>query len=375
MKRLLAYLFLVLGLFVGACTPVEKPTLKTSAASIIETKYNYIKTCKMIQSTQHQHAGWSSTENDIRQAKIRIKNEASSLSGTHFVVTEIVKNIGIGSPVGRIATAVYANIYDCNQKVESQTIETKKPKKKEPEQPKKKEPEQPKIDEDQIVAAASGTGFLVTKTGHAITNNHVIDGCNSLKIHFKGDEIEAKILAIDKVNDLAIIKADINPDKVYSVSKEDVSLLEEIFIAGFPLGKKISASIKTSKGSVTALAGYGDNYSNFQMDAALNRGNSGGPIMDQKGNIVGVAVAHYGKESGVESFNFGVKSSTLKTFASSNNFKFTPASQNELSNKDLGKLITEATIYLECWMSIGQIRKLVSNGESKKAFFSKYNSK
>ena len=92
----------------------------------------------MIQSTQHQHAGWSSTENDIRQAKIRIKNEASSLSGTHFVVTEIVKNIGIGSPVGRIATAVYANIYDCNQKVESQTIETKKPKKKEPEQPKKK---------------------------------------------------------------------------------------------------------------------------------------------------------------------------------------------------------------------------------------------
>ena len=226
MKKLLG--IAVLGLFLNACTPVEKPTLETSAASIIETRYNVVKTCKMIQSTQHQHAGWSTVEHDIRQAKIRIKNEASSLGGTHFVVTEIVKSIDIGSPVGRVANAVYANIYDCNQKVESKTVETKKPKKKEP---KKKEPEQPKIDENKIIAAASGTGFLVTKTGHAITNNHVIDGCNSIKVHFKGDEIDAKILAIDKVNDLAIIKADINPDKVYSVSKEDVSLLEEIFMS------------------------------------------------------------------------------------------------------------------------------------------------
>ncbi len=368
MKRLLAYLFLVLGLFVGACTPVEKPTLKTSAASIIETKYNYIKTCKMIQSTQHQHAGWSSTENDIRQAKIRIKNEASSLSGTHFVVTEIVKNIGIGSPVGRIATAVYANIYDCNQKVESQTIETKKPKKKEPEQPKKKEPEQPKIDEDQIVAAASGTGFLVTKTGHAITNNHVIDGCNSLKIHFKGDEIEAKILAIDQVNDLAIIKADINPDKVYAVSKEDVSLLEEIFIAGFPLGKKISAAIKVTSGRVSALAGYGDNYSNFQVDAALNHGNSGGPIVNKKGNVVGVAVAMLDK-SEVESFNFGIKSSTLTTFAKANNINFLSPSHREIDMEELGSLITDATLYLECWMSIAKIKQMIASEKTRKAFY------
>lgn len=53
-------------------------------------------------------------------------------------------------------------------------------------------------------------------------------------------------------------------------------------MAGYPLGKNISASIKTFKGSVTALAGFGDNYSNFQIDASLSSGNSGGPIINQK---------------------------------------------------------------------------------------------
>ena len=226
-------------------------------------------------------------------------------------------------------------------------------------------------DDSTIVAASSGTGFFVSTSGHMVTNNHVIDSCDGVKAHYKGKEVDAEVLFRDKGNDLAIIKANIKPEKIFAVSNEDVSLLEDIIVAGYPLGKKISASIKTSKGSVTALAGYGDNYSNFQIDAALNSGNSGGPIMDQKGNVVGVAVAKYIKE-GVEGFNFGVKSSMLKVFASSNKFKFEPASTEELSNKELGQLITEATIYLECWMSVAKIKQIIQEGERQKAFFSEY---
>jgi len=227
-------------------------------------------------------------------------------------------------------------------------------------------------DSSRVIAASSGTGFFVSTNGHMVTNNHVIDSCDMVKAHYKGKEIEADVLFTDRTNDLAIIKANIKTDKVFPVSNEDVSLLEDIIVAGYPLGKKVSASIKTSKGSVTALAGYGDNYSNFQIDAALNRGNSGGPIMDQKGNVVGVAVEVYGKEAGIESFNFGVKSSTLKTFASSNQFKFQDPSTEELSNKELGQLITEATIYLECWMSVAKIKQIIEEGEQQKAFFSEY---
>ena len=226
--------------------------------------------------------------------------------------------------------------------------------------------------DNKIVAASSGTGFFISKQGHIVTNQHVIDNCSSVKVNFYGKEYDTQVISSDKMNDLAIIKTNMSPAKVFSVETEDASLLEDVIIAGYPLGKKVSASIKTSKGSVTALAGYGDNFSEFQTDAAMNKGNSGGPIINQKGNIVGVAVAAYGKKQGVESFNFGIKASTLKTFVTSNGLEFLPSNKKELSNKDLGNLITDATVYLECYMEIAKIKEMVAAANNRKAFFSEY---
>ena len=228
------------------------------------------------------------------------------------------------------------------------------------------------LDDNKIVAAASGTGFFVSRTGHIITNHHVIDRCNSVKLHFNGQDVQGKVLVSDKANDLAIVKADVRPSRVYSISNKDVQLLEDIIIAGYPLGKKVSSAIKTSKGSVTALAGFGDNYSEFQTDAALNQGNSGGPILNQKGNVVGVAVAAFGKKRGVESFNFGIKSSTLQTFANANGLNFLTPNSRDLSNKDLGELITSATIYLECHMTVAKIKRMIAQEKNRKAFYSEH---
>jgi len=226
-------------------------------------------------------------------------------------------------------------------------------------------------EDNKVVPAGSGSGFFVSRDGHIITNHHVIDGCNTTKVSFKGNQLDARILAVDKKNDIAIIKVNIKPNSFFPISNEDVSLLEDVVVAGYPLGKQVSSAIKTHKGVVTALAGAGDNYSNFQTDASINAGNSGGPIMNQKGNIVGIAVATWVQE-GVQGVHFGIKSSTLKTFANSNSLKFSQANNRELSNKDLGKLITEATVYLECHMTVAKIKRMIAEANNQKAFFSEF---
>ena len=237
--------------------------------------------------------------------------------------------------------------------------------------PKKKEP---KIvaEDNKVVPAASGSGFYINSSGYAVTNDHVVGGCRKVSINADGQDYEATIIASDPKNDLAIIKSNIRPKAFFKISNDDVRLLDDVIIAGYPLGKSVSSAIKTSKGSVTALAGYGDNFSNFQTDAALNQGNSGGPIINRTGSVVGVAVANFGKKAGVESFNFGIKSSTLKTFISSNDVRITPGPKSTLSNEALGSLVTKATIYIECWLTVADIKKIIAEEENRKAIYTEY---
>jgi hypothetical protein len=101
----------------------------------------------------------------------------------------------------------------------------------------------------------------------------------------------------------------------------------------------------------------------------LNQGNSGGPIIDKSGGVIGVAVANYGKQAGVESFNFGIKSSVVKAFIEANNISYLSSSRKELSNAQLRELITNGTIYLECWLSENDIKNMMSQSDNRKAFY------
>ena len=228
------------------------------------------------------------------------------------------------------------------------------------------------IGDKEVVPASSGTGFFISKNGKLVSNHHVIDGCKDIKVFYKDKPYLANVIAIDKVNDLAILDIKKKISSYYLVANDDPELLENVIIAGFPLGKNVSSAIKTSKGSITALAGFGDNYSEFQTDAALNSGNSGGPIINEDGEILGIAVAVYGKEAGVESFNFGIKNSTLKTFAKSNDIKIETASALNLFKPNLSKLINEGTVYIECWMTGRKLKELIKQKDSKKALYNKY---
>ena len=104
----------------------------------------------------------------------------------------------------------------------------------------------------------------------------------------------------------------------------DIELREDVLVAGFPYGDIFSNTIKVTKGIVNSTKGVGDDTGQFRLDAAVQPGNSGGPIYDKYGNIVGVVVAQLNKlkmaktiGSLPENVNFGIKASTVKQFLNS----------------------------------------------------------
>ena len=230
---------------------------------------------------------------------------------------------------------------------------------------KKKEEEKEKL-----YSVSSGTGFFITDNGYVVTNNHVTNFCNTNDIHYNGLVYETILIANDPINDLSLLKANLKTNYKFYFAKDDIGLLEDIYIAGFPFGYDLSTSVKVTQGIVSALSGLENNFSRFQVDAALQKGNSGGPIIDMNGNVVGVAVekANYkyileNYDAIPENLNFGIKLSTLQTFLKSNGIKIDKKNDNNLTKSEVGKLITNATVYVDCLMTEARYNEVESKNQ------------
>ena len=180
------------------------------------------------------------------------------------------------------------------------------------------------------------------------------------------------VVTYDPNNDLALLKGGFRPSTVFPLSNQKPELLQDIYVAGYPFGRKISTSVKVTKGIISSLTGIGNNFSNIQIDAALQPGNSGGPILDDRGNVVGVAVAKLDikkilKDFGVipEDTNFGIKTNVVRSLLESNNVDLPNPNQRKISKSKLGRMISDGTYYLSCWMTMAQIEKM----RSKKVIF------
>ena len=214
---------------------------------------------------------------------------------------------------------------------------------------------------------ASGTGFYVSDAGHIITNHHVIDGCKDIKVHSKGEVLTTLKIADDRQNDLALLKVSHKPSHVFPLSGDSPYPLQDIVVAGFPFGDRVSSSLKFTKGIVSSLSGIGNNYSEIQIDAALQPGNSGGPIIDEYGNIIAVAVAKLDmkkilKDYGVipENTNFGIKTSAVRNLLQGNAVSTKPPNTGILSKQELSRIATDGTVFLSCWMTVAQIENMKS---------------
>ena len=202
----------------------------------------------------------------------------------------------------------------------------------------------------------SGSGFLINNSGHVVTNYHVIGSSKKVKIRTHEKNYIGKVIAIDRINDLALIKIAAQKNLHLKLASNDSDRLDSIITAGFPYGDSFSSHVKSTTGIVSALVGPGNNTSQLQISASIQPGNSGGPIIDgNNGSVVGVAVAKLDTEKFIEMYrsipenvNFAIKSSTLKRFLKSNKIEFSSSDDSKLTNKEINSLIDSAVLFISC---------------------------
>jgi S1-C subfamily serine protease len=164
---------------------------------------------------------------------------------------------------------------------------------------------------------SSGTGFAISSNGIIVTNHHVIDGAKTIKVRGVNSDFyktfKAKLLVTDKNNDLALIQIDdytFNSLEAipYTITTELSGVGENIFVLGYPLRATMGDEIKLTNGIVSSRTGFQGDITSYQISAPVQPGNSGGPLFDSQGNLIGIVNA---KHVGAENASYAVKASYL----------------------------------------------------------------
>ena len=158
-----------------------------------------------------------------------------------------------------------------------------------------------------------GSGFFISADGYAVTNNHVVDHAKSVEITTDdGKTYTAKVIGTDAKTDLALIKVDGKSDFAYAnFANETPRVGDWVVAVGNPygLGGTVTAGIVSAQGRDIGSGPY-DNY--IQIDAPINKGNSGGPTFDTNGNVIGVNTAIYSPSGGSVGIGFDIPAMTAK---------------------------------------------------------------
>jgi serine protease Do len=161
-------------------------------------------------------------------------------------------------------------------------------------------------------ASALGAGFVISEDGYVVTNNHVIEGADEIEVEFiNGDIFPAKIVGTDANIDIAVLKIDAdNPFEYVAFGNSDVARVGDWVMAmGNPLGQGFSVSAGIISARNRELSGPYDDY--IQTDAAINRGNSGGPLFNMDGEVIGVNTAIISPSGGSIGLGFSMASNTV----------------------------------------------------------------
>ncbi len=200
----------------------------------------------------------------------------------------------------------------------------------------------------------SGTGFYIG-ANVIITNSHVVEGCSKVRARKRGVEAGGiRLIAANRADDLAALRSDRPSTHYLKLRKGLVRPAEAVLVFGYPFA--LSSSGNTTLGNVTALTGLADDPRFIQISASVQRGNSGGPVLDEAGGLVGVVQSKldafkFAKQTGEipENVNFAIQASTLVAFLDNNRIAYEIATASTaLPKPDLAEQAEAASVRLEC---------------------------
>jgi S1-C subfamily serine protease len=202
----------------------------------------------------------------------------------------------------------------------------------------------------------TGTGFVVSAGGHVVTNAHVVAACARVRLEPGG--VEAAVVAKDARNDLALLQATAPlPSFAQLRTGGGVRPGDDVVVVGYPLRRVLTAGVTVTTGTVSALGGLANDPSKVQISAPIQPGNSGGPLLDRSGLVVGVIQSKLNalRIAAVtgdipQNVNFAINAATLTSFldAQGVNYHISPPGPTPLSASDVGEAASRFTLAVEC---------------------------
>lgn len=208
----------------------------------------------------------------------------------------------------------------------------------------------------------TGTGFLISKDGWIVTNAHVVKDCSNVEVSTFG---KATDIQTDKQNDLAVMKVTTLPASVQPLVLRNTPprLGEDVAALGYPLSQILSDGIKITMGNINSLIGLENDTRYLQVSTPIQPGNSGGPLVDRTGLLLGInsarlndsyAIQHSG--SIPQNVNFAIKSNILELFLQSRNISFekdADTNAQQLSSADLADKVSKSVFQIVCYPDEG----------------------
>lgn len=207
--------------------------------------------------------------------------------------------------------------------------------------------------------ASTGSGFFINDAGHVLTNHHVIEDCSVVRVGLPSGSVDGAPVAKNPSDDLAVIRVPgLKPSAIARLRGSPPVLGEDVIVIGYPLRSVLGGAVNVTFGAVSSTSGLGGDRRYLQITAPVQQGNSGGPLLDEAGAVVGVVVSKLDVLSVAratgdipQNINFGIKAAVAQSFLSIHDIPYQAAATvSELPGRPaVVGAATEFTVPVECW--------------------------